>query len=208
MQYSSSGTAVLVQAKRPATSEINPLLAPNDGLTTTAYVLIQSLSAPTIPAELGLARGRESFTVKGTGSDVSLTAQPFIYVTAMSPNPERSVLIVSQVLSRVRQELTERQKDLRVTNRDAIHMTNVVDPTPPKFTPGVREAGTAVALVLGIILTVSIVCMWDRMVQRRRRRSKPGREAVSLALGGNAQAKRFQSAPQSGGNHSSPLQLP
>ncbi|WP_028925029.1 hypothetical protein [Pseudonocardia acaciae] len=215
MQYSSSGTVVLVQPKRPVANDMNPSLLPSQGLNTTAYVLVQSLSAPTMPAQLGLTPFQESFTVKGTGTEVSMIGQPFVFVTARSPDPQRCIQIVSQILTRAEKELAERQKDLRVTNREAVRLSNVVTATPPKFAPGIREAAAAVALVLGIILTISVACIWDRAARRRlaiaeeneKETTRNGTPSETVSLTMKAPPQLSAPAPAEE-NHSTPAQLP
>jgi capsular polysaccharide biosynthesis protein len=172
-QYTSGGTAVLVQPRQPgATSTTNPLLAFDSSLNTTAMIVVQALNAPQAATELGLTPGADSFTVKNAGS-VAVSdgvEQPFISITAQSLEPERSQDIVDRVMAKAQQELTDRQNALRVPERNSIIMESVVDATPPKPVLGVPLAATGVSFLLGTAVTTIIAIGWDRRLARRLRR--------------------------------------
>jgi hypothetical protein len=179
VDYTSSGTAVLVPPKRHVTNPVaNPLIASdNGGLSTTASILVQGLDSPTVPASLGLT-SRETFTVKSTGvpGAVDLSNQPFLYVSASSPSPERSEQIVASVLELGRQDLVDRQRGLRVATLDGIVLASVVDPTVAKADPALPVAAAGVALLLGVAATVTVVCVVDRVATGgpgRRREAGP-----------------------------------
>jgi hypothetical protein len=180
VEYTSSGTAVLVPPKKHVSNPVaNPLIASdNGGLSTTASILVQGLASPTVPASLGLNPDQESFTVKSTGvpGAIDLSNQPFIYVSASSPSPWRSEQIVASVLALGRQDLVDRQRDLRVAAPDSIVLASVVDPTAAKADPALPVAAAGVALLLGVAATVTIVCVVDRVATGgpgRRREAGP-----------------------------------
>jgi capsular polysaccharide biosynthesis protein len=172
-RYTSGGTAVLVQPSRiGAASGANPLLTFDPSLNTTAMIVVQALNAPQAAADLGLDPSTGTFTVKNAGS-VAVTdgvAQPFISVTAQSAEPERSQLIVEQVMARVGQELNDRQSALRVAKRNAITVQSVVDATPPKPVLATPLAASGAALLLGMLVTVAAAILWNGHLARRVRR--------------------------------------
>jgi capsular polysaccharide biosynthesis protein len=168
-QYASTSTAVLVQPKLPGTTSANPLLSFNASLNTTAMILVQSLNSPEVATSLALTWGRDSFTVKNAAS-ASIGGgieQPFISVSAQSPNPQKSAEIVAAVMNLAQQELADRQNGLHVFKSSAIMLQTVVDVTPPK---PVQLAGLATAgavLLLGVVITILVACACDRRTARR-----------------------------------------
>jgi hypothetical protein len=166
LQYTSSGTAVLVQPKRPELYSANPLLTFDPSLNTTTLILVQALSAPMVSAQLGLTPGEDTYTVKNGGSSAVSDGQeqPFISVTAQSTSPEKTRGIVLGVMDQARQELTDRQINLRVATRNYIRLDSVVDATPPKPVRSKPLAALGVALLLGLFVTTLIAWTWDRLV--------------------------------------------
>jgi capsular polysaccharide biosynthesis protein len=211
-QYTSSGTAVLVQPKRPGLS-VNPLLAFDPSLNTTTLIVVQALSAPMVAAELGLAPGRDTFTVKNGGS-VAVSdgvEQPFISVTSQSSNPVMSASIISRVMDRAKQDLSERQENLHVTTRNTIGISSVVAPTPPKPVRGQPLAVMGATFLSGLLLTVLMVLGWDRLATRRIHRAKPAagvektgqvERAVSIVSAMEATAGLANATILSGNAHS------
>jgi capsular polysaccharide biosynthesis protein len=168
-QYSSSATAVLVPGRQPGLLS-NPLLSSNSGLNTTALIVVQAVSAPQVPEELGLVSGVESFTIENDGSVAIRTdgiQQPFISVNAQARDPQRAVMIVSEVLTVARQSLVDQQKAARVSRGAMVQLQVVVSPESPKLVwrPALRSAG--IAVVLGIIATIACVSVSDRRARRR-----------------------------------------
>jgi capsular polysaccharide biosynthesis protein len=172
-QYRSDGTAVLVQPKPPGLNSANPLLTFDASLNTTALIVVQALNAPDVATELGLTAGKDTFTVKNEGSVAVGGGQqePFISVTAQSPDPATSADIVVRVMGMARQELVDRQNALNVAARNAIRLQSVVDATPPKPVLGTSLAASAASLILGIIVTIMTARVWDRFAARRIRRN-------------------------------------
>src|SRR5882757_1602802 len=182
LQYASSGTAVLVQAKRPGSSSANPLLTFDPSLNTTASILVQSLSAPQVFTELRLTTGRDKITVKNEGSTAvgdGGSGEPFISVTAQSSDPEKSAAIVAWVLDRGRQELIDRQNSMRVATRNAIRLETVVDVAPPKPARESQLRALGVAVLVGIVITITAARTCDRIATRRTRRSSTAEPRAS-----------------------------
>jgi capsular polysaccharide biosynthesis protein len=171
-QNSSSGTAVLVQPKQIGSSSANPLLAFGSSLNTTALIIVQGLNTPQVALDLGLTPGEDSFTAKNEGSSTvnSDSQQPFISVTAQSRHPGRSANIVTWVMNRAQQDLADRQTSMRVATRNDLRLASIVDPTPPKPVRDTQLRVLGAVLVLGLALTVTVVCAYDRALTRRAQR--------------------------------------
>jgi len=170
-QYTSSGTAVLVQPKRPETETANPLLAFNPSLNTTALIVVQALNAPQTADELGLVRGRDTLSASNEGSGVLRydgSGQPFISVTAQSPEPQRSSEIVAWAMELAQQELTDRQGELRVTSHYAVLLQPVVSATPPVPVRSNQLRAVLLAVVLGLLITIAMVYGVDAGIRRRK----------------------------------------
>jgi len=193
-QYVSSGIAILVQPKQPGirSADANPLLDFNSSLSTTALILVQSLDTSEaneqlgLPAHPGLLSG-ERFTVKDVG-DTNVgdqIVQPFLYITAYSATPGGSAAIVARVRGFAQQELTDRQRGMRVSPQNAIRVDSVVDSTTPKPFLGLALATTGAALLLGLILTAAVALLAHRRSTDMRDRvdSEPPRRVVHLATG-------------------------
>jgi hypothetical protein len=166
---------VLVKPKR-ADNLANPFLTFDDSLNTTAVIVVQALNAPETAMELGYASGQDTFTVKNWG-DASVRdygiQRPFITVSAQSSNPTRSVTIVSAVMDRARQELTNIQGSMRVPTRNTIKVESVVLPT---YAGPVREAQMRVVLaafLLGMVITTLAAWTYHVLISRVVSRRAP-----------------------------------
>lgn len=155
LQYSSSGTLVLVKPKR-ADNLANPLLTFDESVNTTTLVVVQALNAPETATELGLVSGRDTFTAKNVG-DVSLRdygiQQPFITVDSQSSTPEESMRIVSMVLNRASQELVDLQRSMHVPTRNFIKAESVVDPESADPVRGAQMRLILSVVLLGMAIT-------------------------------------------------------
>jgi len=170
--YMSSGAALLVQSRQPGlnptNSSSNPLLNFDTSLSTTSSMLIKTMSTADVLAEVEDS-GEGSFTVKNV--DVTATSpneQPFIYVTSRSPTRELSVAMVNRVLDMAREELVDQQRALRVLPTRFIKLQPVVNPTKPKLVLGPPALVGGVALILGIVVTISVALLRERSAVRRR----------------------------------------
>jgi hypothetical protein len=170
--YTSSGTAVLMKQNGP--NSINPLLAfpADDSLNITTLILVQLMNEPRMAADLGLADGQETFTLKNGGSSavkIDGIPQPFVTIAAESVDPARSTQIVGDVLARTQQELSALQSEMRVPRGEEILLADVVDATPPTFGWDAQARAVAVALLLGISLTIATAYACDTRTRRRTR---------------------------------------
>jgi hypothetical protein len=176
VQYSSTATVVLVPPKLLSS---NPMLEFNAGVSMTTLVLVQALSSPEVESKLGIPAprsaiadpGADSYTVKNVGS-IDLrddgADRPFITITAQSLVPDRSEVIVAQVLDEARQQLKDRQLSMNVSRARSIQLDTVVGPVPAKVVLTMSLKAIGIALVLGFTATLIAVCVSDRMARRSR----------------------------------------
>jgi capsular polysaccharide biosynthesis protein len=173
-KYTSSGIAVLVEQKNPATATnfINPVLRGDGSLNTATLTLVQALDTPAVKAELGLRKGVDNFTIKNVGSAAIADGadHPFLYITTQSSNPQESVDIVADVMSMAREKLINLQTALHVAPQNQIKLESVVDATAPKAVMGTSFAAMGAALMLGIITTCIVACAWDGIIVARQKR--------------------------------------
>lgn len=81
----------------------------------------------------------------------------------------RSPSIVSWVIDLARQDLADRQRDLKVAARKAVTLKNVVDPTPAKPLWFVPVSATGGTLLLGLMLAAAVAWNLERAATRRKR---------------------------------------
>ncbi|MEV5412354.1 hypothetical protein AB0K60_26420 [Thermopolyspora sp. NPDC052614] len=144
----------------------NPLLQFNDGLRTTAGILILAMNAPDIMAELGIVDGGPTSLVINDGrTNPELlgisTNGPFIYVEAESTSAAAARDTTIRAKKRIQAELVARQQALRAPRSTYIWMADVVPPsTPePKLSAKFTAAGAAlvVTLVAGFGLAYAVI---------------------------------------------------
>jgi capsular polysaccharide biosynthesis protein len=193
-RYTSRGTAVLLQPQQRRVNPDNPLLSFDKGQNTTASIVVQALSSPQVPAELGLT-GRETFSVKNSGGDgfINIGAdQPFISVTAQSSEPTRSPEIVAQVMARAQQELANLQGALQVSKRNNLMLESIIDPTPAKRVLDGQMRALGAVLLVGIAITVTIAWAYDQIMSRRNRTATAHTPDIipSASVGSNGTNRR------------------
>jgi hypothetical protein len=159
---------MLVQPKENRISS-NPLLSFDPSLNTTAQVLVQGMSAPDIPHELGAVSGADSIKISNRNelnvSDYQATL-PLIYISARSPVPARSSALVLSVLERARQGLVDRQKDLGVTPSRYITFQQIVGATAPNKVLKNTLLSVSLALIAGLTITVVVAFGWESYATR------------------------------------------
>jgi len=114
----------------------NPLLAFNDGLKTTAAILIQSVSTPAVMAQLGAGPGGNTTITVNDGSTNSALANssttgPFIYVQVDSTSPVGVREAVVRAETYIRDDLTSRERALNAPKTTYLLLTDVVTPAAP-----------------------------------------------------------------------------
>ncbi|GIH76214.1 hypothetical protein [Planobispora longispora] len=154
----------------------NPLLQFNDGLKTTATILIQSVGAPDVLAELGVKEdGAAEVTVDDgrTNPDILDISGPYIYVHVTSPSAAEARTIVGKVQKRVNDELMKWQKELGAPPVTYITVADVVPPSAPEASYSDKVQLAGVATVLSFVGTFSIVYARTRRRALAARRPLP-----------------------------------
>ncbi|GLW08795.1 hypothetical protein Misp01_39250 [Microtetraspora sp. NBRC 13810] len=153
---------------------VNPLLNFDEGLSTTASILIQSLSAPDVAVELGAVPGGPTTyeVTNGSSNLESLTSGPFVFVSSESRSPEGAREIVLRVMERARTELTERQKELDAPASTYIVVKETVAPTAPQAQRGSQMRAAAAAVAVGGVASLCAAFAADSFADARRARRR------------------------------------
>jgi hypothetical protein len=119
-----------------STFTTNPLLAFNDGLKTTAAILIQSVNTDTVMGQLGAGSGSGTKITVNDGSSNSQLANssstgPFIFVQVDSTSPVGVRDAVLRAENHIRDDLTNRERTLNAPKTTYLLLTDVVTPANP-----------------------------------------------------------------------------
>lgn len=194
-RYQSSGVMVLTSPAAGGTFseklspedavQVNPLLAFDGSLTTTAQILAQILADPKTRKEsLGLDKdSTENFTAAGGGM-----SGPFLFVTADGSTPESAEQLVTTVMEFATKELDKQQTELKAPASTFITSQVIVNPTTAEAQIGGKVRYAGAAFVLLMLLTTAATFGGDSVLNHLRRR----REARE----GTAGAAEPESAPQ------------
>lgn len=164
LQYQSSAFVVLTSPtsggsylRNPAepVGLTNPLLQFNDGLKTTASILIHSVNTPAAMRDLGApVEGPARLIVDDGRSNADLlgSSGPFIYIEAESRSASDAKAMVAVAERHIRSELVRRQEELDVPQSTFITIVDVVPPSPPEpvLTDKLEAGGLVLALGLGL----------------------------------------------------------
>jgi hypothetical protein len=142
----SSGARVTVGGSQPA-ERINPLLAFDGSLTTSAQIVIETLKDPATLKQYETVDGMPATYAVGNGQ----LAGPFIVVVATAGTPAAAKKTAASVLDLARNELAARQHSLQAPDSTYIRADSVVNPTSGKALIGGKVRYAAVALLLGLI---------------------------------------------------------
>jgi hypothetical protein len=172
--YESTGTIVLTSptdgarvaagAKGPA-DQVNPLLAFDASLNTSATIMIQKLQDPAVQEQLLGVNAKISYQI-GNGQ---LTG-PFIVVVALARTPDEAKATVRKVLDRAMAELKQSQEALKAPASTFIAPVSIVDPTKGEAKIGGKVRFAAVALVLGFIASLSSAFAVESISQSRKKK--------------------------------------
>jgi uncharacterized protein involved in exopolysaccharide biosynthesis len=172
--YESTGTIVLTSptdgarvaagAKGPA-DQVNPLLAFDASLNTSATILIQKLQDPTVQDELLGENSKSGYEI-GNGQ---LTG-PFIVVVALARTPDEAKATVTKVLDRAKAELKQNQEALKAPASTFIAPVSIIDPTKGEPKTGGKVRFAAVALVLGLIASLASAYAMESFTQSRKKK--------------------------------------
>ncbi len=170
-------TEPLTGASQPADPSkprdvMNPLLNFDRGLSTSAAILIQALSAPEVASELGGPPGGDTWfeVTNGSTNPELLISGPFIFITGHSTSREGAKDIVRKVERRAQVELANRQKEVAAPASTYITAVGVVEPTTGEAASGSRVRAAAAAGALALIGSLAITFAFESFLQHRARR--------------------------------------
>jgi hypothetical protein len=190
--YVSSGYMVLtapaaggvVDPSKPAWST-NPLLQFNDGLKTTAGILIQAMNTPDVDAALGAPEGGPTTLTVNDGSTnpalTSSTTGPFIYVQVDGTSPVGVRELVLLAENRMRDDLAGRQLQLQAPKSTYLLLTDVVPPAAPVVTRTVKWEAAGGVLIGALVLGFGAAYAGGRLRDSSKRAA-----SVSPRVGGSA----------------------
>ncbi|MEU4762165.1 hypothetical protein AB0H12_02845 [Actinosynnema sp. NPDC023794] len=190
-RYQSTGVMVLTSPSAGGTFseklspedavQVNPLLAFDGSLTTTAQILAQILADPKTRKEsLGLDKdSTENFTAAGGGM-----SGPFLFVTADGSTPEAAERLVTTVMEFATKELDEQQTALKAPASTFITSQVIVNPTEAEAQIGGKVRYAGAAFVLLMLLTTAATFGGDSVLNhlRRRREAREGDGADESAV--------------------------
>ncbi|ROP36850.1 hypothetical protein [Saccharothrix texasensis] len=204
-RYQSSGVMVLTSPAAGGTFkekispedavQVNPLLAFDGSLTTTAQILAQILADPKTRKEsLGLGKdSTENFTAAGGGM-----SGPFLFVTADGSTPESAERLVTTVMEFATKELDKQQTSLKAPATTFITSQVIVNPTEAEAQIGGKVRYAGAAFVLLMLLTTAATFGGDSVLNhlRRRREAREGKAAEDDDAPSAPPAPAARKAPQ------------
>ncbi|GIH69060.1 hypothetical protein [Sphaerimonospora thailandensis] len=157
----------------------NPLLQFNDGLRTTAGILILAMNTPQMLERLGAGDGSPTEIMINDGRTnpellgMSLNG-PFLYIEVDSDSPDTARAVAVRAEQFIREELDARQRALKAPASTHIAVTAVVPPAVPEARRATK-LGTAVGALLAVVAGgLGLAYFRERMRDvRRERRSVP-----------------------------------
>lgn len=173
-EYESSGTIVLTsptdgprvaEGQTGPADRVNPLLAFDASLNTSATIIIQKLQDPIVQEQLTGGSKEIGYEI-GNGQ---LTG-PFVVVVALARTPDEAKSTVTKVLDRARAELKASQEALKAPASTFIAPVDVVAPTNAEAKTGGKVRFAAVALVLGFVASLSSAYAMESFSQTRKKK--------------------------------------
>jgi hypothetical protein len=174
-EWESTGTIVLASPtdgpransanKDGSVERVNPLLAFDASLNTSATIIIQKLQDPAVAEQLLGVKSTTTYQI-GNGQ---LTG-PFILVIDDARSPQDAQATVTKVLDRAKAELKQSQEALKAPASTFITPQTVVEPTRAEAKIGGKVRFAAVALVLGLIASLSSAYMVESFSQSRKKK--------------------------------------
>ncbi|MEU8398036.1 hypothetical protein AB0C28_22815 [Nonomuraea sp. NPDC048892] len=136
--------------------QVNPLLNFDHGLDVAASILISVMSTPDMVAEMGVTSGGPTTyaVTNGTNNLESLATGPLVFVEGESLAPQEATAIVRKAVTRIRQELNARQRQVQAPVGTYITVSEAVPPTRPAPQQGRKLRSAAAALGLGVIASL------------------------------------------------------
>jgi hypothetical protein len=152
----------------------NPLLQFNDGLRTTAGILILSMNTPETLERLGIVKnGDTQITINDGRTNPDLlgisTNGPFVYIEVESKVPAKASATVTRAGQLIREALSERQRELKAPPSTYITITDVAPPTTPQAKRTAKWGAAAGGFLAVVIVGLGFAFTVSRMRARRRR---------------------------------------
>ena len=207
--YVSSGYMVLTTptsggAIDPTKSSFttNPLLAFNDGLKTTAAILIQAVSTKEVLAELGAGQNGTAITVNDGSSNSQLanssSTGPFIFVQVDSTTPDGVRDAVLRTENHIRNDLNTRERALNAPKTTYLLLTDVVTPANPVAQQTTKYEYAAGAGLGTILLGFGIALAVQRIRGAGTRRSPASTAPAAAGRTGSGVSNRTGRGPERG----------
>ena len=163
-----TGATERIDAKEPE-ALTNPLLNFDRGLSLSASILIQALTAPETAASLGMSpNGGTSYEVtNGSTNPEALESGPFVFIQGTSITPQGARDIVRRVSALAVQDLAKRQKQLKVPASTYVTVNEVVPPTEPEVRKVRKLRAAGAAGVLAGLASLAAVFAFESIATRR-----------------------------------------
>ena len=191
-RYESTGVLVLTSPSLGGTftastkpedvQRINPLLAFDSSLITSAQILIQIVRDPAVAEQLGV--GPDSTDTFELNNGSAEQRGPFVVVTATSESSPEARALTGRVLDRIVQELDERQRAVGAPASTFITSQALVRPTQPQAKIGGKVRFAGAALLLTLFLAIASPFAVESIAngrQRQRLGLGPGRPGDTRA---------------------------
>jgi hypothetical protein len=166
----SAGGRVTEKTNPAEVTQINPLLAFDGSLVTSAQIAATVLNDPATKEQLGIGPNSTDTYLANNGT----TNSPFLFVIAQSDSAEGSQQLVGKALERARQDLDARQTELQAPQSTFIQLQVLVKPTTPEPQIGGKLRFAGAALVLSLILALTATFAGDSLINALRRRRDRG----------------------------------
>ncbi|GIH22360.1 hypothetical protein Aph01nite_06700 [Acrocarpospora phusangensis] len=165
----------------------NPLLQFNDGLRTTAGILILAMNGLDVRTQVGVVKGGPTEMIVDDGrSNPDLmgisTSGPFIYLEVESDTPARVLDTTKRAQQYIRDELTKRQQALRAPKSTYIWIVDVVPASTPEILLTSKIMAVGGALGGTLVLGFGLVYVVTQLRATRRRYPEPIKPAYRPAF--------------------------
>jgi uncharacterized protein involved in exopolysaccharide biosynthesis len=192
-QYVSTSVLLLTTPRTGPTEQIdskhpneitNPLLNFEQGLSLSASMLIQTLSAPEAVASLGISPGGDtSYEVNnGSTNPELLQSGPFVFIEGTSTSPEDAQDIVRRVSALAPKDLAMRQKELDAPTSTYITVTEVVPPTTPEPLKVKKLRAAGAAGILAVLASLAATFAFESIASHRQLRRSSRRDQLESRL--------------------------
>lgn len=166
-QYQASGEVLLLlpPAATGKGTPSNPYLNLQPGLTTMATITASELNSKPVHREVVEAGFTSDYAI-----GVSPDTGPLLLVTVKDIDPEEAAATREEVIRRVTQQLDTLQQGLDVPETQRVYSRRSDSSRPAEAVPGAKIRAGAVIGGGGVVATILIVFLVDRIARRFRRR--------------------------------------